>query len=381
MQAEQNNKSRFRISRIVGVRCFVFISVVGGLLFVQLFVRGIRNFSRSGVTAVNIVANDVPPNGTPGNVEPEELIWDAGSVFVGQEVTGRFTFSNDTSENLEVKTDRDIIPDCGCAGVKPEARCVAPGSSTTVVVTVRIQQGAGKFSHGGSIKWTNASGKGRPTRFQVKGAAKQVVEVDPPALHFSNTEIHDAIEKNLVITGAISLDWDNLRIGCQSPYVFIGPARRERDRTVVVVRLRPPDGVEMFTETLYVTGVVCDPKSPLHKQTVGAKVPVEGSQVVRFSVSPSMLLVGHSSKGAIARVIVYGKRVTERDFAIRTISTDHGPIGWTISQPSGSGRAMIELRFEPFDEKKNKPSFVLIEVDDLNFVRIPICWTQDSSKD
>jgi hypothetical protein len=306
--------------------------------------------------------------------DPNQFTWDAGTVLAGEVITANFTVQNDMEEPISILADdKDIKPNCGCSGLKPEIKIIEAKCSTAVAVTVDTTRRSGRFSVGGDISWTAESGAKRITHFSVTGSATPPLRAEPEALHFSADDLAAGRFQELKVSSAVHLDWDELRAEGGTPSVRFGLHRREGDSLIVPVTCDIPASIEMLQDNVSLSAPVNDPTSPLRGKRVSVNIAVSAFRKVDFAVSPNVVVVTETGGRASAKLLVHGRLVKNGAGVIRGVCCDSGRVQWTMSQPSASGVALIELNFERSNEK---PTELQMEVVGMDQIHLPISWAE-----
>jgi len=143
----------------------------------------------------------------------EELVYDAGKVDKGAQVTHDFVISNQGTATLEIT---DVRPACGCTVADYDSP-IAPGASGKIHAAVDTTDFAGGISKGMTVL-TNDPDNPRIV-LTIKAAVEPSVYLRPGFARFIQAQDSDPGKVEEII---FSRDMDDLKIlDAESPYPFL----------------------------------------------------------------------------------------------------------------------------------------------------------------
>jgi hypothetical protein len=253
--------------------------------------KRILDYVRSAIAALLVVAPLSCAEAAKTSAVPQDqhasdgdhLTYDVGTVLAGEIVTGRLTVRNDSTESISIRDDRDVKPNCGCSELRPECKEIGAGSSAPVIVKANTFAKSGNFSIGGTITWTAPSGAQRTTYVSVDGTAVPPLQIEPSSLHFSPDEIAARNLKEVKVTAAVPINWDDVLVSGSSSVRF-GARRRDADRLVLEIGCSIPDSLEALNETVSLTAIVRDHRLSLNGKSVSVDIPITAFRKIEFAV-------------------------------------------------------------------------------------------------
>lgn len=309
--------------------------------------------------------------------------YDVGKVLSGQVVSHAFVFANTTGELVVLRDEKDIRKDCGCAAVEPEAQKLEPGASTKVNVTVDTRGKTGRFSYGGIIAWSLPSGEKREATFKLQGEAWPALESEPSSLGFSPDEINGRVAKEIKFKASVPMNWAKATVHGydHDPQIKVVDWKTSEHGAVCKVECHMPDGVETANGSVAVEVPLAKPRPDFSSATV--RIPVQGYQIVEFTVAPAQILakVDKADGHASARLLVRGRKLANSKRPISSITCEGYRVDWRMTEPSKDGVAVVNLELIPIASSANKGEpVVFMEVEGMKPIRLPVVKLMVSGK-